>query len=396
MNVIILDGHLKSALAGVRSLGQKGIRVICAAERSTAMSLHSIYCSQRFIYPSPIKDKQKFVHSIIDLARNLGDKPLIYTFSDETFLPIAEHREKLEKYATIILPSDESIDIAFNKKKTLALAKKLEIPYVDSYGVHDLAEANNVAEKLTYPAVVKQPSSCMWKEGKGERGTAVYVFSKKELLENVSKIFEKTGEWPIIQEFIQGAEYGIEMLCSYGEPYALHAHKRIRSLKPSGGAAVVKETIFDTEIVQMMEKYAHVLMKELKWEGPVMVEFKMNDTKKQVQLMEINGRFWGSLPLAVFAGVDFPYLYYNQARGEILQGEVRCRENVVSRHFLGDIHHLLSVLFDETSMRALVYPRRLDALKEFFTPSCRKYDVFSYDDIKPFFMEIFDMIKRRI
>jgi hypothetical protein len=37
-----------------------------------------------------------------------------------------------------------------------------------------------------------------------------------------------------------------------------------------------------------------------------MVEFRVDDASGRHWLLEINGRFWGSLPLAVHAGADFP------------------------------------------------------------------------------------------
>jgi hypothetical protein len=44
-------------------------------------------------------------------------------------------------------------------------------------------------------------------------------------------------------------------------------------------------------------------VRELRWTGLVMVEFKVGD---QPWLIEVNGRVWGSLPLACLAGVDVP------------------------------------------------------------------------------------------
>jgi hypothetical protein len=48
------------------------------------------------------------------------------------------------------------------------------------------------------------------------------------------------------------------------------------------------------------------LLGALRWTGVAMVEFK-GDGEAAV-LVEINGRVWGALPLAVAAGVDFPAL----------------------------------------------------------------------------------------
>jgi predicted ATP-grasp superfamily ATP-dependent carboligase len=47
-----------------------------------------------------------------------------------------------------------------------------------------------------------------------------------------------------------------------------------------------------------------------------MVEFKVDPRDGTPKLMEINPRFWGSLALAVAAGVNFPYLLLRMARGE--------------------------------------------------------------------------------
>ena len=50
------------------------------------------------------------------------------------------------------------------------------------------------------------------------------------------------------------------------------------------------------------------LLDELNWHGVAMVEFKVTEDGTPY-LMEINTRFWGSLQLAIDAGVDFPYNY---------------------------------------------------------------------------------------
>jgi predicted ATP-grasp superfamily ATP-dependent carboligase len=44
-----------------------------------------------------------------------------------------------------------------------------------------------------------------------------------------------------------------------------------------------------------------------------MVEWKVHPKSGQPLLLEINARFWGSLALAVRAGVDFPRLYADAA-----------------------------------------------------------------------------------
>ena len=415
MKAIILDGHLKSALATTRSLGKKGVQVTTAAERGTAMSLRSRYSARRFVYPSPLTEPQAFVQAIISLAKKVGGMPVIYAFSDETFLLISKNRKEIQKYATLLLSSEESVDVAFDKKKTLALAKKLNIPQIESIQGLPLNSSvpivqglslNNIFRAMSYPAVIKPQSSCVWKDGVGIKGTAEYVFTSDELYVRASALYKKTGKYPLAQTFIKGDEYGIEMLCQKGKIVAQVAHKRIRSLSPTGGAAVVKKTICNTKIAYEMESVAQKIAKELSWEGVMMIEFKNDEKDNELKLMEINGRFWGSLPLAIFAGVDFPYLFFKQACKKSDTHNtiditsvpiIKCQTNIISRHFWGDCHNLLIVLFAKNKMRKILFPKRVVAIFSFFALfTGQKYDVFSLEDPKPFFMEIIDIIRKKL
>jgi len=58
------------------------------------------------------------------------------------------------------------------------------------------------------------------------------------------------------------------------------------------------------------------LLESLQWRGVAMVEWKCDPRSGRPLLLEINPRFWGSLALAVRAGVDFPRLYANAALGK--------------------------------------------------------------------------------
>jgi hypothetical protein len=126
-----------------------------------------------------------------------------------------------------------------------------------------------------------------------------------------------------------------------------------------------------------------------------MAEFKIDAGTGVPKLLELNGRFWGSLPLAVAAGVDFPYLFYRLASGEPAPRCLSYREGVVSRHLVSDIKHLLAVLFDSNPMRPYTYPSRPRAIMDFLLPprGCR-YDVMDAADLKPVLAEAFDTVSR--
>ena len=77
------------------------------------------------------------------------------------------------------------------------------------------------------------------------------------------------------------------------------------------------------------------------WHGVAMMEYKQDRRTGEFVLMEVNGRFWGSLQLAVDAGVDFPFLACQLARGVPPEAPRAVRLGVKNRWLLGDLDHLL-------------------------------------------------------
>jgi predicted ATP-grasp superfamily ATP-dependent carboligase len=393
-SVIILDGHLKSALSCVRSLGGRGVTVVCGAERGTAPALHSRFVTERFIYPSPKRHPRYFHAAVERMARTLferdGIRPVIFGFGDATTLLLSRERSTLAAVAILPLPSAQAVETAADKAATYTLAASLHIPAIKTYGPSDF---NNVA----FPAVVKNRHSIIWREEKAVAGSARFILSRGDLDEVYERITKEAGEAPLVQDFIEGEEYGVEMVCTAGMPIALFMHRRVRSLSPRGGAAVVKETAEENEATATMEQYARSLVRALSWEGPVMVEFKVERATGEIYLMEINGRFWGSLPLAIAAGVDFPFVAYGAATGATQKPQAFVSRPMRTRHFLGDCKWLLSVFFARDPLRTRLYPSRLRALYDFKMEIFRsKGDVFSLQDPLPALMEYSDLIAKLI
>jgi predicted ATP-grasp superfamily ATP-dependent carboligase len=396
MSAIILDGQLKSALTAVRSLGKVGILVSVGAERETGMALHSRHASAQFVYPSPYTDQEGFIREVKREAERLGDKPVVYAFSDATYLSLYSHRSDLCEYMTLIFPDEKSVEIAYDKAATYSLARVSGVPTMSTYTPESYEEIVRLSETLTYPAVIKTRRSVTWKEGVGIFGSASFVQNKEELQNNFETLKEKLGEAPLVQDFLLGEEYGVEMLARKGKVYAQVTHHRMRSLSPTGGASVLKETLREGDLKNTMETYAEKLVKVLEWSGPIMVEFKVDSDTREPKLMEINGRFWGSLPLSVAAGVDMPYLYYVQATKNTVPPDVAtAHEGVTSNHFLGDVMHLVRVLVKIDPMRKYLYPTRMQAIRDFcILPLGTKADVFSFQDPKPALFEVINILNK--
>jgi predicted ATP-grasp superfamily ATP-dependent carboligase len=137
----------------------------------------------------------------------------------------------------------------------------------------------------------------------------------------------------------------------------------------------------------VMRDYAERLLSTANWFGPAMVEFRVDPDGKP-WLMEINGRFWGSLQLAIDCGVDFPWLLYRLCQGEQARGP---GDYVVGRRLrwlLGDLDHLLLQLRGKGTAES--FTDKLAAAGRFmnFFDSRSRLEVLRADDLGPFRHEL--------
>jgi predicted ATP-grasp superfamily ATP-dependent carboligase len=175
---------------------------------------------------------------------------------------------------------------------------------------------------------------------------------------------------------------------------AAFQHKRLREVPINGGASALRESV---PLDPVMYDYAVRLMGALNWTGLAMVEFKVGAAG--AKLMEINGRVWGSLPLAVLSGMDFPgrlaELYLN---GQPLNGSLATdyRVGVRARNLELDVLWIAKVLHGKRRYPFLAMPSRrqgLGALVELFNPSY-KFDILSLEDPRPGLAELPKIIGR--
>ena len=393
IEAIILDGNQRSALAVTRSLGKQGIRVAVGAEQVDSLSSRSKYCHCRssFSYLSPFTDPHGFIQTVKDYASTC-DRPVLFPMTDITLSEILHARADFGNGIIIPFPDYATYAALSDKIKVLRQADRLRIPIPKTLFPSDYQNQEVLlteATKLGSPLVVKPSLSCIRKEHGWMKTAVQYVTDARELSILISRGPFK--DYPfIIQERIEGPGIGIFLLMREGQVLARFAHQRIREKPPSGGVSVLCESIEPPPIAQ---KAAEGLLQEMKWSGVAMVEFKMDRRDNVPKLMEVNARFWGSLQLAISAGVDFPYLLYCLAKGEKIKPVHNYKIGLKSRWELGDLDHLL-IRFKKKSKDLFLSsnsPSRATVLKNFFVDFFRptvKNEVLRFNDAGPFLFEL--------
>jgi predicted ATP-grasp superfamily ATP-dependent carboligase len=353
------------ALNVIRSLGRNGVPVI-AVTTKTGVAHFSRYCSEVVV-----TSRVDFEQAVLDLVR-ARHRAYLICLGEIEIQALNRLRGELAEYATLLFPAEEQFSLALNKDCTLALAEMVRVPIPRTIKLVDDPDLSQ-CRTLGYPAVLK-PRHQDVVDFKVD-----YANSFEELEEKILR-HRDHRDFLLVQEYIAGVGVGVEMLMRSGRVLAAFQHRRVREDPPSGGVSVCCES----EVLNP-ELFAHSanLLRRMNWEGVAMVEYRMDRVIGKFALMEVNGRFWGSLPLAIHCGVEFPYAlvrsYSEEGALPVPDYPVtnyRC--GVRCRLLVGDTKWLLAVLRD----RSIAPARALMAYLFDFAPAVRYY-IWAWDDQKP-------------
>lgn len=360
--VLLLDGYSTRTLACVRSWGKKGIPFAVGGEARSDMSLLSRFAREKFVYISPKRDASAFVQDLNRYSQRFG-ADCIFPTSEAAIMVCSQRRDAL--LATPIIPRARDIQLSFSKANTLRLAESLGIAVPKTVFVTPDNPVIERAAALRFPVVVKSESSeVVLCERIGTSKKTAYVFDRSEL-ERECKARLAQQQSILIQEFIDGFGVGVSGLFEDGHPIALFGHRRIRESNPLGGPSALAESI---AIEDGLLNATTELFETIGFTGPAMAEYKVDRRNRQAFLMEINGRFWGSILLAPAAGLDLPYLYWKQLNGiEITPEEKTYKVGVKGRYLVGDASGWLRCLKGKPKGWPGEFPSRWRATTDFFS-----------------------------
>ena len=118
-------------------------------------------------------------------------------------------------------------------------------------------------------------------------------------------------DYPLIQDFVPGEDYCHTALYNHGEQIAGMTYHNVRSFPRGTGAGALRETVALPEADEASSR----LLSHLQWHGIAQLDFRKGNDGR-VYLIEVNPHFFGGLPQAVAANVDYPHLLFRIASGE--------------------------------------------------------------------------------
>lgn len=310
----VVTGASYRALAVVRSLGRRGIKVRVVRSDEHALAASSRYAQSPLGEPDAWGPRQ--VGHLLELAEReqLGGWVLIPTHDEEAAL-IARHRDELAGSYRVTTPAWETLRAAYDKRVTHMLGARLGLD--QPWTVFPDGEAELEQAEGRFPVVIKPAYKA------DANGLTIAKAWRADDPDQLRCLYRKAcalvdPKILMLQQLVAGngrSQLSYAALCSDGDVVAGLAACRVRQYPMDfGRASSCVETIDDPTL----GRDAGRLLAAMRFTGMVEVEFKRDPVTGSNMLLDVNPRAWGWQSLGARAGVDFPFLLWRLATGEEL------------------------------------------------------------------------------
>ena len=380
-SILVLGSDTRSFLSAVRSFGRAGFKVDVGWVDYRSPALKSHYINEVVIIPVYSQKSKAWINVLNCLVRE-RNYDFVVGCHDQQVLPLQYHRAELEQPDRFALIPDNAFDVSFNKKLTHELACKLGISVPEQYIAYSQANISSVMfdwQSVVYIKPLRSTNidnvACRTEVIRVDHPDAIPSFDDETL---------KNGL--LVQRAVMGRGVGIVLLAKEGKILTAFQHERIHE-PPSGGGSSYRRSIpLDKGMLEASKKMVHAL----EYTGVAMFEFKYCAITDKWWLMEVNGRFWGSMPLTLAAGIDMPLYWYQMLRQGREDFPQKYRSNIYCRSWKADrywLQHNMVAKCTNKKLLTVSLPSILAEVRHVVLGRERS-DTFVWDDPQPAFEEL--------
>jgi len=386
MRILITDGSQRAALAAARALFAAGCEVTVAARSSLSLAGVSRGVRSRVVHTDALTSPSRYAAEVGELVDQLGITVLL-PVTDPSMEALLAHRDALPDGVSVPGPDLATYRAAADKLTVMELARAAGFDVPETVVLTSPQDGGAGHCQRLFPAILKPHRSVVGADGERRKVGVSFLDDLGSYGKALAAL--PPAAFPVLlQRRVQGAGEGLFVLRWLGRVVALFAHRRLREKPPAGGVSVYRESIrLDPGLVAAGLR----LLDALNWNGLAMIECKRDARTGRHVIMEVNGRMWGSLQLAIDAGVNFPWLLVRCALGLPMSVVDEYRVGVRSRWFWGDVDHLYLRLRRSPAQLHLQsdHASRLAALRDFFSfrPGRDRSEVLRWNDPLPFLCE---------
>jgi D-aspartate ligase len=381
------DGDINA----VRALGRQGVPVYVVSEYATPPASFSRYCRELILVSGFTKAPEATVGELIDLARRLGHKPVLFPTADPDLQMVTDWRSQLDAHFDIPIARPELVVALTDKHRFAELASRHGFPVPTTHTFDGVTNLEQFAAGLDYPVIVKPADTLMWARPE----IAHIVGSLKALVAWTPEEFEKAcrplmpyADDLLVQRYIPGDDNQYYDLQAYidqhGNLRAWFTAQKVRTSPPAVGAGCCVQS---TVIPQMAEVGLKCLQ-DIGFTGLADMDFKRDPASGDFLLIEINPRTaaWNILPTA--CGINFPYIAYSDLAGLPFAPVGKQKEQRRYLHFGNDFSAF-------RQYRKLGQWTCVSYLRS-LTESRLVFQLLAIDDLRPFWRAMRALIRAKV
>lgn len=333
--VLVFGDDMRIFLAVARSLGRAGKEVHAAPFNWHAPALKSKYISAVHYFPRYSDDPIAWRDAVLAILRTHSFNLIIACCDDRTILPFYVHREDFAEFP-IAIPHAEAINLLFDKEQTRNMCLDLGIPVADGARLKASDTANELSQRYGLPLVLKPRKS--YSLGRLDTWGKVWIVDTVPELSAHLRSVQEPSRY-LVESCFEGVGVGVSVLAQNGNVLHAFQHRRLREGRGGSSSYRISEPV-DEHFSRACKKICEFTGLT----GVCMFEFRDNRSTGQWILLETNARFWGSCPLPIALGVDFPSYLYDLLVHKILHAPITYPAGVRSRNFVLDGLNLCNTL----------------------------------------------------
>jgi D-alanine-D-alanine ligase-like ATP-grasp enzyme len=294
----------------------------------------------RFHYYDNDREDQ-LVSEILKHASTIGN-PVIFPVDEHIVKILSGCQDKIRAKAQLApLTARDMFTTAIDKWQLSQFLTAHGVPHPTTIKLGKSLDQSNLS-KLKFPVIAK-PINLGNAQG-------IHSFDDLASLTAFFKDQDIQHEY-IVQPFIKGFDIDCSVICSNGEILAYTIQRAIEHSKKKYAAAVGIEFLYHEKVLEVVTQ----MMRHLNWSGVAHIDLRYDESDDLVKVIEVNGRYWGSLLGSLVAGINFPLLSLKIVRGE----KFDLPKYQFSKYFMGSapmkrlIGSMFSpnrILFRETSL----------------------------------------------
>ena len=336
--VMVLDGETRSTLSVVTGLGRRGVPVIVGSGTRLSRSGLSRYVRGRYSYPSPVSDPDAAHRVILQNVKKYRPAVIMPVFDNGLALVYSRYEEYAKLAAITPNPGPELSKSLIDKGNLASYAERFGVPSPKTFSPATLEEATELSGELPYPVLIKPVC--------GTAGAGIEIIDEAGAF---LKALSYLTEPPVIQEFIEGEDLDLTILCIHGKAVAGSVYTNVRNAPLPYGPPVAARTIRDDKLMEIGIDF----LSKIGYHGVAHIDFRRDSKDGLPKILDFNPRLAGTNAVSLSSGVDFGFMLYLHAIGEHIEPCFDYELDKEYRWVIGELRHLVQTPHKSCTLKKL-------------------------------------------